>query len=165
MSDKEDVVTGLELNDLHIDMYQKLLKIRFPNLKGLSSPLKLPSVGSWTNNYVQIYHCRSNHWIAVSTLGCKDGEINVYDSIYTRIDSDTKCKIEDTFPDSAITIVLPPVQQQDGVKDCGLFALAFATFLAFGNNPQALSVHKFDQKSFREHFVSTIELKQVIEFS
>lgn len=164
VSDKEAVVTGLELNDLHIEIYQKLLKVRFPNLKGLSSPLKVLPVGSWTDNYVQVCHCRSNHWIAVTTLGCKDGEINVYDSMYKTIDSGTKCKIEETFPNSALTIALPPVQQQDGVKDCGLFALAFATFLAFGNNPQALSLHKFDQKSFREHFVSSIELNNVTEF-
>ncbi len=163
-SDKEVVVTGLELNDLHIDMYQKLLIAHFPTLKGLSSPLKLPSMGSWTDNYVQVYHCRSNHWITVSTLGCKDGDINVYDSMYKSIDSGTKYKIEDTFPDSDLTIILPSVQQQDGAKDCGLFALAFATFLAFGNSPETLSLHWFDQKSFREHYMSCIESKQVTQF-
>ena len=141
-----------------------LFKSRFPTLKGLYLPLKTPLMGSWTDNFVQVYHCRGNHWITVSTLGCKDGEINVYDSLYTSIDSGTKCKIEDTFPESDLTIVLPPVQRQDGVKDCGLFALAFATFLAFSNSPQSLSLHRFDQKSFREHYVSSIELKQIKEF-
>ena len=40
-------------------------------------PLKTPLMGSWTDNFVQVYHCRGNHWITVSPLRCKDGEINV----------------------------------------------------------------------------------------
>ncbi len=81
-------------------------------------------MGKWLENYVQVYHCRNNHWITVTTVGCKEGEINVYDSLYTTLDSATKTKIEKTFPNSNIDILLPPAQKQDGVKDCGLFALA-----------------------------------------
>lgn len=164
IADKETITKGAELHDLHIEMYQKLLKIQFPNLMGLSSSLKVLPMGSWTDNYVQVYHCRSNHWITVSTLGCKDGEINVYDSMYTSIDSGIIQKIEDTFPDSDLTVALCPVQRQIGMKDCGLFALAFATSLAFGNSPQSLSLCQFNQNSFREHYVSSIQIKQASEF-
>ena len=39
MSHKKDVVTGQELDDMHIDIYQKLLKVHFPTLKGLKVPV------------------------------------------------------------------------------------------------------------------------------
>lgn len=164
VSDRDAVLMGHELNDKHIDLYQKLLKKQFPYMMGLSSPLKVSVMRSWVEYYAQIYHCRNNHWIVASTFGCKDGVVNVYDSLYTDIDSTTKCQIEDVFPDSDISIILPSVQKQNGVKDCGLFAIAFATFLAFGNDPLLLSLHQFDQKNLRKHFMSCLELKCISEF-
>ena len=127
MSDKETVLLGLELNDIHIDMFQKLLKDQFPLLNGLSSPLKVSVTGKWIGNFLQVYHCRNNHWITASTIGCKIGIVNIYDSLYT--DQLTRSKVEETFPDLKITIMVLPVQKQFGVKDCGLFSLAFATYL------------------------------------
>ncbi len=164
VSDKEIVLGGLQLHDMHIDLYQRLLKSHFPLLNGLSSTLNVAPVGKWIENYVQVYHCRNNHWITASTIGCKDREVNVYDSLYTVLDSATKTKIEKAFPDSNMRTILPPVQKQDGVKDCGLFAVAFATFLAFGNSPQSLSLHHFDQNKLRLHYVSCLEQQIVTEF-
>ena len=108
-------------------------------------------MGKWIGNFLQVYHCRNNHWITASTIGCKIGIVNIYDSLYTDIDQLTKSKVEETFPDLKITIMVLPVQKQFGVKDCGLFSLAFATYLAFGNSPESLSVHQFDPKKLREH--------------
>ncbi len=87
----------------------------------------------------------------------------MYDSLYTTLDSATQTKIENTFPDSNIEILLPPAQKQDGVKDCGLFALASATFFAFGNSPHSLLLH-FDQKKLPTHYVSCVEQQIVMEF-
>lgn len=166
MADKETVLMGDELNDMHIAMYQKMLKALFPGLNGLSSPLKVSVMGNWRENFIQIYHCRGNHWFAASNIGCCIKEVNVYDSLYDGIDSVSKVKIKETFCcDSDITITLVPVQKQDGVKDCGLFALAFATFLAFGKkSPHLLPVHQFHQKSLWEHYLYCIESKEVSEF-
>ena len=41
-----------------------------------------------------------------------------------------------------------------GMKDCGLYAIAFATALAFGQNPSKLTFH---QKSMQSHFVTCLE--------
>ena len=56
------------------------------------------------------------------------------------IDLASKAKIQETFCDSELRITSIPIQKQVGVKDCGLFAQAFATFLAFGKKPSALTI-------------------------
>jgi len=66
--------------------------------------------------------------------------------------------------DPSVKILLPAVQKQNGVKDCGLFALAFATFLAFRKSHQPLLLHHFDLKKLRLHLISCLEEGVVSEF-
>ena len=162
-SDKKAILEGHELHDLHIDICQKLLKYQYPGLKGLFSTLK-PFHGheAWVDCYIQLYHSRGNHWITLSTVGCKKGEINIYDSLYDNIDEVTGCEVESVFP--GIKCVLQPVQKQRGIKDCGLFALAYATHLATGKDPKKLLHIKFDQEKLRFHLISCFEQKKIIEF-
>ena len=54
----------------------------------------------------------------------------VYDSLYRDVDDGTQRKVEKVFG-SPVKFNLPDVQKQEGVTDCGLFAIAFATSLAF----------------------------------
>ena len=48
-----------------------------------------------------------------------------------------------------------------GGSDCGLFALAFATTLCFGENPETIS---YTQSAMREHLLSCIEKGQLLKF-
>ena len=57
----------------------------------------------------------------------------VYDSLFRDIDDTTRSTIQGTFSHS-IAITMPNVQKQNGPKDCGLFAVAFATILATEGN-------------------------------
>ena len=116
-------------------------------------------MGLWTNNYIQIMHCRSFHWITINSIGCLAGEVNVYDSLYTDIDEATKHKIEKVFG-SSIICNLPDVQKQVGSTDCGLFAIAFATNLAFGKR----SVFTFQQDYLRPHLKVCFEEKYINVF-
>ena len=90
-------------------------------------------------------HSRSNHWITVATIGCQRNEIKVYDSLYNEVDIATKNKLEKTFA-CDIQCIVPKVQKQQGIKDCGLFTLAFATDIAHGK-----TVFKYDQSKVRNH--------------
>jgi len=45
VSDKNIVIEGLELHDMHINVYQMLLKKRFQSLNGLSSTLNVAAIG------------------------------------------------------------------------------------------------------------------------
>ena len=71
----------------------------------------------------------------MSSVGCKAGEINVYDSLYSDLDEVTKCKVQRVLGSSTgITFNFPNVQRQVGLTDCGLFAVAFATSLVLGQD-------------------------------
>ena len=166
MADKEIVTKGHELNDLHINMCQMLIRNQFPAIAGLCSTLKVTttSVECWVQNYVQIFHCRGNHWVTVSTLGCDTNEVMVYDSLYTDIDIATKCSIQEVFNTSSIKCVLPQVQKQQGAVDCGLYAMGFATYLAHGKNPRALTTLQFQQSKLRDHILVCFEQKFMKEF-
>ena len=110
-----------------MDMAQNLLKLQHPSLNGLGSTLTVEATAfsGWVAQYLQILHCRGNHWICMSTLGCKRGEIHVFDS---NTDETTK-RIRKIFGDSVV-ILQPHVQKQKGVQECGLIAIAFTAYLS-----------------------------------
>ena len=47
---------------------------------------------------------------------------------------------------------------------CGLFAIAIATYLAYGKDPDALCSHHFNQELLRGHLVSCLEDKLFVKF-
>ena len=157
-SDRDTISTGQELTDVHINAAQKLILYQFPVFQGLKNTLIIDSIGFWTNNYLQILHCRSCHWITVSTIGCQPNEVNVYDSLYTNVDDGTKRQVEKVFR-SSVKFNLPSVQKQVGMTDCGLFAIAFATSLAFGSASVS-----FKQDSLRLHLQKCFEEKCIHPF-
>ena len=79
--DKEVVLNGLELNDMILNASQQLLHQQFPPIKGLRSTLSpVTNLGAWVNNYLQ----------TASTIGCHEGEVCVYNSLYSSVDDITK---------------------------------------------------------------------------
>ena len=76
-TDKEAIMKGHELNDLHIDMAQ---------------------------NAIQIIHVQGNHWITISTINCEEGEVGVYDSLYNSIDKNTHDLMNHLVPGLHITL-------------------------------------------------------------
>ena len=66
-------------------------------------------------------------------------------SIYTRI----------IPPNSSyLTVELQPVQQQEGVHDCGLFAVANAVEVCVGGNPEMV---QFKQSEMCSHLKNCLE--------
>ena len=53
------------------------------------------------------------------------------------------------------------VQQQVGVEDCRLFAIAFAVHAASGQNVEEL---EFDQARMREHLIKCFTQKRMLPF-
>ena len=54
-----------------------------------------------------------------------------------------------------------PVQQQGNCVDCGLFVIAFAVILAFGNKPEMIS---YDEGNLRRHLVECLKLEKFSPF-
>lgn len=147
--DKAILLKGRQLNDRHMNAVQRLLKTHHPTLKGLCSTLlaasqKLPPRG------LHAFFVRGNHWIVLSTLGCRPGEVNVYDSLYTSQDPGTLSAISGSLEvfRPAIIVNIMDIEKQKGGDDCGLFAVAVLTALANGIDSNEIM---FDQEEMRCH--------------
>ena len=167
-ADTERIIMGEELCDADINLAQRLLRVQFPELGGLQCTLlqqkKAPILGK-KEKMLQIIHCLSrHHWIVATTIGNNGdaGNILVYDSIFNKVDGETReiiCNVFRLLPVTNVKVV--KAQKQMGTKDCGLFAIAYATALAFGQNPSKL---KFRQESMRSHFVACTEQDKLVPF-
>lgn len=109
---------------------------------------------------LQILHTRGNHWIAVSTVNCTAVDITVYDSKYSKLSSDTEMLLAQLVhtDKSVVSVSIANVTKQSGSSDCGLFATAYITHIAFGLNP---SLCVFQQSSMRAHLLKCLESKRM----
>jgi hypothetical protein len=158
-ADRRIIVTGEELNDKHINFAQTMLKNQFKKCFGLQSAFLLSSGKhtciSWPpSNALQIIHTTGNHWLVVSTIGCTS-EVQVFDSIYSYIDKYTRELLLKLFG-TDVNIQMQNAPKQQGIKDCGVFAIAICTLLAYGNFPIGSHI-TFNQSVMRDHLLMCYE--------
>ena len=152
-------IEGKELfNDRITDAAQKIIKTQFkdPLINGFQSTLLKENVTYFKEidkDMVQILHrgsSGSGHWFTVSAIGCQEGSINVFDSIYNDIDQESKVRICSILKHKDKSLKCStPGRGSDG----GVFSIAFAVALCFGLNPAKLI---FNQEKMREHFLCCI---------
>ena len=122
---------GEKLTDVAINWVQQLIKIKFSHIDGFESTLHQQRKTNRPKAIVkglQIVHCRNDHWILASTVGSQN-ELLVYDSLYDSVDKECKEVLHSLFP--KIMIKMSKCQKQVGYADCGLFAIANATAVAY----------------------------------
>ena len=166
--DDRQILSNAErwLNDKLIDAGQKMLLKQYGDrVSGLQDVIKSRtlSMDIEPSEFVQILNKSDSHWFTVSTIGCKPGVVNVYDSATKYTTHRNKEEIAALLHTTSDTITLQymNVQHQYGGSDCGLFALAFATALCAGINPTACT---FKQELMRNHFLSCINKGQIEQF-
>lgn len=147
---ENNISKGDLLSDLPINFAQQLLHSQFPHIEGLQSTLlqSRTNPSAVVKNKLQIVHSRGNHWIVVSSIGCDNGAVNVYDSIYKEIDASTQKVVSNMF--GRVKLNLVPVQKQKGGTDCGLFAIAFSTAICKELDPTTIT---FNQTAMRDHLI------------
>jgi hypothetical protein len=137
-----------------------MLQEQFPSINGLCGPAQIHLYNGLLDNSIFIFNANNNHWLTISNLNSHN-TWNVYDSLSYPKESLIKF-FKDILPDEEkVSIYFHNVQQQQGLDDCGLFALAFATSLCYQENPSLLC---YDQKSLRNHYVQCIENNKVQPF-
>ena len=146
------------LNEGIISTVQKMLKEMAPsNLGGFQDTFHGIYCGYEieTSAFVQIVHNGTNHWLTISTIGAKEAEVFIYDSLYCSVSNAVKNQIAALLstPSKEISLKFVSVQKQQGGCDCGLFAIAFATALVTGQNPGGII---FDQSKMRRHLYSCL---------
>ena len=141
-----------------IDQAQSLIKKVNPNIASLQrtslGPVKNFQIV--TGDFIQILHTCSSHWVCVSSIGCQLGVVNLFDSmIKNEISKDIYDQVCNLIGEEIFEkIQVINVHQQDNAYDCGLFAVAFATCLAFGIE---LNSVLFDVSLMRDHLIKCLK--------
>ena len=150
--DRSILMNGRKLTDNHIDAAQQLLQAQFNQIKGLQSPLFQNTRRlQQQRDVLQILHIDKWHWAVISTFGeTNPDHVTYYDSMFSFLSPSTQSTIINLLqPKSSqlhVKIMVAPIQS--GSTDCGLFAIAISTALAFGQNP---SLEMYHQEDMRPH--------------
>ena len=108
-----------------------------------------------TAEFIQLLHVNGNHWVCLTSTGCPPGHVNLLDSL-------TKPVISQEIQELAENLLGPNlnsisnirVPQQTNLSDCGVFAIAFATCLCFGQNPSYVT---FNVARMRPHLIRCLQ--------
>ena len=151
------------LDDGDINKVMGLIKIQFPHLTGLHDCLIGHSHQSFPKTegvFLQILHVNGNHWITVQHIP-QLHIVKVYDSIYESTSEDAKWQIAALLrtKDKQIELKIQKVQYHNGNPDCGIFAVAFATDLAYGCNPTR---RRYNPIHMRSHYLQCISTAQKV---
>ena len=107
--------------------------------------------------FVQVLNDGHNHWVEISTYGCKPGEVFLMDSLFCgKIANHTKrqiCAITNCTHNKLTVNVLPVQQQTNGV-DCGVLAISFIYHIvSTKTNPENIT---FSIPEIRVHMLHCI---------
>ena len=135
-----------------------MLKQQHPLIGGFQSPTRGHHLAmtSPDTEFVQVIIVNSNHWVALSTVGCQPSTIKVFDSLGGRLPKRCLKLVADLMQsrEKEVTIEFVDVQEQKGASDCGLFALVFLTSICNGHDP---ATQHYNQKATRSHLLQCIE--------
>ena len=157
-SEDEMILKSGWLNDKIIHASQQLLKQQYPDVLGWQDPI-LQKTAMFEvlrgKDFVQILNHGGNHWVTVSTVGCRKNTIKVYDSLNLTLTKELKLTVADLLysEEDHITIKYVKMQYQIGTNDCGLFAVASACAICNGID---LAEIKFEQKCMRSHLINCL---------
>ena len=158
-------MNGKWLNDLHINAAQQLLKSQFSKYGGFQSTLtQLTTPLKQLDKCIQILHVHDNHWAVITTLGCdlQENKIRYYDSSYTELLYNTEMIISRLMPEKPeIKVDVMKLTKQIGSNDCGLYAIAIATALAYEVDPSTLL---FEQNEMRTHLANCFMRQHLTQF-
>ena len=141
------------LDDRAIDLAQDLMKQQFPDVDGLQSTIVLSTGCVYTpscSRFVQIYNFSGNHWL---TLTKRENETNcttIYDSLGININEDVKsiCTPLLHSKEKTYKLEIKECHQQNGLNDCGLFAIANTLAFCAGEDPTTFI---WDQSKMIDH--------------
>ena len=150
------IKTGQMLTDTSINVAQNFLHNQFPYVDGLEDTVLGPTFqfSIAGGEFVQVLHDGGLHWICVSNIGCAKGVVKCFDSYNNRgyikkyVGKQVASIIRELSPQ--LTVRITAVQQQQNGTDCGVFALAYATSLLHGQDPESVT---YDTSKLRSHLL------------
>jgi hypothetical protein len=157
-----------KLNNKHMLAGGCILKRMFPKIGGLEDTLKQMKMYSFEgpNNGLNLqFFFLDEHWIVI-LLNKGDSWNTVF--IYDSLQNQPSLKLLDLLvqyvlrgADGIIDIKVMNVDIQQNDIDCGLYAQAFATSLAYEEDPTQL---KYDKHQLRSHFMNCLHVRRMRPF-
>ena len=162
----ESILNQNMLGDIEINAAQVILKNQFPDIQGMQDTLLGTNLmfRIQSQEMLQILHDGSLHWLLISTLGCSDRVVKIYDSMKTEMPTlHVQKQIASIRSCSKNTVMCQyqSCQQQVGGIDCGLFAIAFAVDICMGQNVASIS---YNQSAMRQHLHNRFKAKHFTSF-
>ena len=130
------------LDSAIIHSAQVLLQKINPLIEGFQRPTLGPvrNFSVVSGEFVQLLHTGQDHWVCISSVRCPPGTVKLFDSLYHDIISqEVEDQVKYLLADSFQKLEYAPCQQQTNGRDCGIFAIAFATSLVLGSTPQDMT--------------------------
>ena len=95
-------------------------------------------------------------------MNCYRGGVKIYDSLFTFPDAEVRQVVKNIFPAARnSSFVMAKIQKHKGNCDCGVFAIAAATSLAYGINQVNCD---FLQSMIRQHLSQYLGTKTMTLF-
>ena len=161
-SDKKIIEDGSQLTDKHIQLAQTLIRGQFPRIGELQSTLLQERYHNLPSNSIQVVHClKRHHWIVASNVLSASGHVHIYDSLHTTTDEESTELVKNMFGTEDSFVNIPKIKIQMGGADCGLFAIAYVTSLAHGDDPSVIS---YEQIKMRGHLIECFTKGKLIPF-
>lgn len=167
--DKPQVLTKTnKLMSGDINKAQAILKKQHPEIGGLfcctiGGSLEFPRAQG--DQWLQIVHDGSDHWVLVAKGFIQREHVLVYDSSPGhpwRNEHVLSCMSSLLqSPEKEMTYIIKDCQRQSNGYDCGVFAIAFATSLAFGEDP---AKRMYDPKKLRPHLIQCMDSGELTPF-
>lgn len=163
------------LGTSHLLYWMQGLKEKHKEIQGLENPANFynPSYFPFYNTtFANIVLVNSNHWICVSNFNCIDNQVYIYDSLNIVSKKDEVVKISDLLlrmslketediNTKTLNVTIKKVSQQRNLTDCGLYCLAFLTFICHKKDPSDYIIKGTEMRSF---FNESIKKKSLAEF-
>ena len=154
------------IDDCIIEAAQKLLSDQFPHIKGLQPTIYSQKLTKFKQicqgeDCIQIHYTDAFHWITSTNMN-SNGKVRIFDSKTVKkkpLSLSVERQIARIYSNRKVKIC--QVQQQKGIHDCGIFAIAFAVELAFGGNPTKVL---YKQHSMRQHLESILDRQFISPF-
>ena len=99
--------------------------------------------------------------MVATSIGCELGIVKVYDSLFHKLDKESKHSILNYLPKDNKIKLAGIAHKQIGSKDCGAFAIAYCTSLAFGKDP---CKQRFVQEKMRHHLITCFRNNKLTVF-
>ena len=149
------------LTDTEINLFLDLLRKEFKNVNGLEDPLMIKYFknNKKTEDFVRVMISNDNHWVCVAG-GLYNGQEDV-----CLFDSSPRASIDHVLGQNIANVVTDRIKSKRFIRIrllntqkqqacfCGYFALANATALCYGLDPERIL---FNENEIRKHFIDCV---------